>query len=408
MKFHFEKLCYVLTSLLVFHHACVAQEWVTRSNAAAETDRGVGRKAIISREILDISKSGTNSPDGKELVYNHPGCPCETREGTIVLIWNGGTAEAKPNNRVYVTRKEQSSKKWSQPTLLEPDVQIDAGTVYQPLKKDAPIICGYWLGVPRRSNCAYRISHDDGKTWSTQIKMPLTDDGYFANYGEKRLRLDMHHPLEWPDGTLWYAAGNHHGPGGRATITVVSPDNYTGQERNGTPWKLLHVIPKGCENMPLVKPLESSDAKTHPCWYVLSKDYQKLMFVSRSGNAHEFTQTNDGGKTWGPWTRFPAKIVGNRGVGAVSLDVQGGACQGWHIQTGTVKDGLTVAISNDPANADSWKQVLLLNPDEIEDSDPNLFQSRIDRKVHLMFTGRKSKVIKYYTLDPDQLIASGK
>jgi hypothetical protein len=52
----------------------------------------------------------------------------------------------------------------------------------------------------------------------------------------------------------------------------------------------------------------------------------------------------------------------------------------------------------------SWKQVLLLHENEPgEDADPTLIQGR-DRRVHLVFTGRKSPVVMHYVLDPDRLI----
>lgn len=295
---------------------------------------------------------------------------CETRKGTIVVMWNGGPSEAESGNRIFYIRRERGESRWSDPRRLE-NRQIDFGTIYQPRRKpDAPILAGYWLGAPKGSQTRMIVSHDDGKTWSEPMEYPTTTDPFWQDPPARgHYRWSMSPPVEFPDRTLWFASEQRHR---WPAIVVVPPDNHTGRGR--TPWGSIHpeVFIRG--------------RGVHGDFLVLSPDYKHVLYITRqSGNY----VTRDGGRTWAPAPRVPK---GGAGVGALSLDVEGGPCQRWHLVAGCEhprRDGLQVWLSSKPLEPSSWRRVLVLHKGmPAEDAGPSMVQSPFDRKVHLLFTGR--------------------
>lgn len=362
--------------------------WVQIARGPRPGDEGPRIDAIVRREMLDVQNSSARLENGSRVVYNHPSMLCETRDGTLIFMWNGGPAEGESGNRIFYARREKNSEVWSEPTRLERR-QIDFGALYQPKKPRAPVIAGYWLGAPRRSPAALRWSHDDGRTWTKRYSLPDAKDPFWAAAPAKgRFRLSMSPPVEFPDGTLWWASEQEHS---KPAIVVVPPNNYTGHKPDGTAWNSIQpkTFQKG----------------VHGDFLILSPDYNSILFVNREGGDYV---THDRGATWKVVKGIPK---GSAGVGAVSLDVEGGPAQGWHVVAGSThprRDGLQVWISDDPEVPKSWRRVLALHRGRnSEDADPSLIQGRTDRQIHLLFTGRGENKLKYYVVDPDTLI-SGK
>ena len=214
-----------------------AQPWVDTQPGPRPGDSGPRIDAILLRQMINIYKSPARTPNGLRVSYNHPSMLCETREGTLIFMWYGGSTEAEAGNRIFYIRKLKGAKEWSKPKRLE-NRQIDFGTLYQPTKSGAPIIASYWLGAPKRSPCRLRFSWDDGKTWSKPYEFPTTTDPYWAGYpAQGHYRFSMSPPIEFPDGTLWWAGEQAHK---YPAIVVVPSDNYTGIEPGGSSWSSIH------------------------------------------------------------------------------------------------------------------------------------------------------------------------
>lgn len=387
-----------------------AQSWVTVRNGPATNDGGSAADAIIRSEIIDIEDSPATF-NGGNVTFVHPSGFDETRDGTIVIGFNGGASEGE-GNQAYVMRKPVGGD-WSVPQILEDDQQIDFGVIYQPRNViDAPVLAYYWFGAAPSEGPpgAVRVSHDDGRTWSARNLLPQSS--HFDHGSGDRVNVGMNHPIEWPDGTLWFACneeadgGLNHSP---ALIAKVPPDNYAND--GGTPWEVVNI--QGGSN----------DANVMGSWLILSPDMQDLAYVSRSGSAN-INRSTDGGQTWGTWKGLPASPTPAAGISSVSLDWDDptSPLNGWHAAAGA-RDAnkrryLTVHISQDPMN--SWSEVLKLNnyesrdgnqsagaiPPELgddgENADPTFFQAR-DGSIHLLFTGRGGHVLKYYVIDPWKL-----
>lgn len=360
--------------------------WVQGTPGPQPGDEGPRIDAIVRREMLNVRNSTARLENGLRVTYNHPSMLCETRSGTLIFMWNGGPAEGEAGNRIFFSRREKNSIAWSEPKRLE-SRQIDFGALYQPKQDGAPVIAGYWLGVPRRSPAALIWSRDDGRTWTKPHSFPETRDPFWAAAPARgNFRLSMSPPVEFPNGTLWWASEQEHR---RPAIVVVPPDNYTGHEPHGSAWRSIHptIFRQG----------------VHGDFLILSPDYRSILFVNRQGGDYV---THDHGKTWKEVTGIPK---GGAGIGAVSLDIEGGPACGWHVVAGSAhprRDGLLVSISDNPEDPESWRRVLALHQGRnSEDADPSLIQGRTDRKIHLLFTGRGEDKLKYYVLDPDTLIS---
>jgi len=173
--------------------------WVEASPGAKPGDCGPRIDAIVRREMLNVYQSTARLSDGSRVTYNHPSMLCETRQGTLIFMWNGGPSEGESGNRIFFSRREKDSSTWSEPERLEIR-QIDFGAICQPSRKDAPVIAGYWLGPPRASGAALRWSFDDGKTWTDRMEFPAADDSFWsAAPARGRYRFSMSPPVEFPD-----------------------------------------------------------------------------------------------------------------------------------------------------------------------------------------------------------------
>ena len=108
-----------------------AQLWVDTQAGPRPGDSGPRIDAILLRQMINIYRSPARTPNGSRVSYNHPSMLCETREGTLIFMWNGGSKEAEAGNRIFYIRKPIGAKEWSEPKRLE-NHQIDFGTLYQP------------------------------------------------------------------------------------------------------------------------------------------------------------------------------------------------------------------------------------------------------------------------------------
>ncbi|MBD3419050.1 MAG: hypothetical protein GF398_02920 [Chitinivibrionales bacterium] len=382
-----------------------APSWVQVNDgpkpAGKDGDAGIRRDAIIRSEYLDIGQSTARTPGGDRIEYVHPSCFDETDKGTIVMGFNGGISEAEGDNRAFFVRKPAGGQ-WQEPGFIEPDIQIDFGVIYQPRNEpNAPLLAYYWAGgPPSNANGAVRVSTDDGQTWSPRTLAPQSS--YWQD-NRGTMQCGMNHPLEWPDGTLWFASSDE-AQGLRdchAYITKVPPDNYGNS--GGGAWQVADI--QG----------NSNDGNTHGDWLILSPDYQELMYYTRTNfNAGTyFTNSSDAGQSWkSSWTKLSQDLT--NGISCVSLSPHDAnhTLNGYHIvcgsKHGTRRGRLDVYLSTDPLS-NSWTRVLELNyipwngPKYEENADPTIFQSRDGSKIHLLFTGRDGDELKYYVIDAYKL-----
>lgn len=375
------------------------QPWVQSIKGPAPGDSGPRIDAIVLRQMINIYESPVRLPSGERVTYNHPSMLCQTRNNTLIFMWNGGPSEGEDQNRIFYIRKPKNAAQWSSPKRLE-NQQIDFGAIYQPKQKGAPVIAGYWLGPPVRSGTRLIFSKNDGKTWSSPLPFPTNNDPFWSGPPSNgHFRFSMSPPIEFPDGTLWWASEHFRERSlGKAipAIVVVPPTNYTGQPKEEDSWKSIHpeIFKQG--------------GGFHGDFLVLSQDFRQIIYLTRGGQDYF---TRDKGQSWSLINGTPkdgASGMPGAGLATLSLDIEGGPAQGWHVMASSKhpqRNRLFVRISNNPTDPTSWKHILTLHEDiPAEDADPSMIQTT-DRKIHLLFTGRASQELKHYVFDPNKLVA---
>ncbi|MBD3344177.1 MAG: hypothetical protein GF401_03840, partial [Chitinivibrionales bacterium] len=77
-----------MIALSVFAMPGFAQNWVRTFDGPKDNDNGSRRNAIIKQEFL-MTKAAINTP------YAHPSMIDETKEGTLIIMFNAGQSEGE-------------------------------------------------------------------------------------------------------------------------------------------------------------------------------------------------------------------------------------------------------------------------------------------------------------------------
>ncbi|MBD3418900.1 MAG: hypothetical protein GF398_02160 [Chitinivibrionales bacterium] len=392
------RLTYCMGFVAVLASLSFGQSWVKKFSGAKANDLGDRTDAIIEQEFLSIRSSPLN------FGYCHPAMIDETRDGTLIIMFNAGRSEGSGD--VYVTRKPKGGQ-WSDPVMVSGGESIDIGIVYQPrYQNQSTIIVGYYT-----AGCCtqggFVTSTDDGVTWSdAYTRSPNWDhDGLYG----QRMTFGMNPPIELPNGDVWFASSDINDPEklGDACITKLPAGKYT----TTSEWSSQRIETLSTQHY-------------MGTWLVLSPDYQKLMYIARTnfcGGAY-FSTTNDGGQTWDAnWTQIENEDVEPQiefkcGISFVSLDPTNTSSplNGYHIATGSrhgqIRQGINVAVSTEPLDPNKWHTGITLNFSDIwnqeikiENADPSIIQSRDGKRLHVLWTGRQQDSLRHAILDPYKL-----
>ncbi len=119
----------------------------------------------------------------------HASTVIETDEG-ILAAWFGGTAEGNPDVCIYTSAKKEG--KWSSPEPVADGIINDTlrYPCWNPVlfqRDNGDIILFYKVGPnPREWWGMYKISKDNGKSWSEKVQIP---DGFLGPIKDKAVRL---------------------------------------------------------------------------------------------------------------------------------------------------------------------------------------------------------------------------
>jgi alpha-L-rhamnosidase len=354
-----------LLALSIITFSCGEKKKMTMNDEQDEDS------AIVSKEfIYEIDKALT------------PQCHASTIEvsnGVAVASWFGGTEEKNDDVGIWVSRKTEG--KWSIPKEVVNGVQED-GTrypcwnpvLYKP--KDQPLFLFYKVGPnPQEWWGLYVTSEDDGRTWSSPVKLP---DGILGPIKNQ--------PIQLADGTILSPTSTESKKDGWRIYLEISKDM-------GKTWSKTDYLNDGKE-FGAIQPA------------VLNYGKGKLQLLSRT-DKELITEnwSDDYGKTWSKMksTSLPNP---NSGIDAVSLK------DGRHIliYNPTGKNWgdrvpLSVAISTD---GKTWNRILDLEPltentdrEGEEYSYPTVIQAE-NGLIHIVYTWNR-KTVKHVVLDPKKL-----
>ncbi|MFA5326788.1 MAG: sialidase family protein [Prolixibacteraceae bacterium] len=297
----------------------------------------------------------------------HASTIVETGNG-MLAAWFGGTEERAPDVCIYVSSNIDG--KWSKPVTVADGIQNDKQyPCWNPVlfrKDNGDIVLYYKVGPDPRSWWGlYKISKDDGKTWSAETRIP---DNLLGPIKDKPVRL--------PDGTILYPTSVE--TAAKWTIYMETSDQKL---KN---WKNIAI---DNNNFDCIQPT------------VLFHPDGKLQLLCRSKNkAINESWSADQGQTWSAVqpTNLPNN---NSGIDAVTLSDGRQLLVFNPVTKG--RNVLGVALSKDGKN---WEAAALLENDpdaKGEYSYPAVIQAK-DGSVQITYTWNR-KLIKYVVLDLPKL-----
>jgi len=291
----------------------------------------------------------------------HASTIVETNDG-LLAAWFGGTHEKHPDVCIYTSAFQDG--KWSSPELVADGIISDTlrYPCWNPVlfqRDNGNVILYYKVGPsPREWWGMYKISTDDGKSWSEGIQIPENCLGPIKNKPERL-----------PDGTILYPASFETSL--KWNVYVETSD----QDLNH--WQKTEIDNNGYN---AIQPV------------ILFYKRGKIQMLCRSQEKRIVeTWSEDRGKTW---TSLQATSLpnNNSGIDGVSLDngIQLLVCN--PVEKGRNK--LAVLASVDGKN---WKNLIVLEdqPDG-EFSYPAMIRGK-DGTIHITYTYNREK-IKYVHL----------
>jgi predicted neuraminidase len=293
-------------------------------------------KCVLVREFI-YDKAPFRSAHASTIV--------ETPARTLLAAWFGGTSEGNKDVEIWLSRRSREGN-WSTPIQVTdtPDMPVWNPVLFQDSGKT-------WLFFkvgpsPREWVGGYRISSDDGLTWSPVEYLPA---GLTGPIRTKPLRLS--------DGT-WLAG------------TSVEA-GYDGNTPASAPYRSWSV------------------------WVERSTDRGITWTTERLGRIMR-ASSKDRGMTWTP-ARVTELPNPNAGIDAVRLRNGLLVLVYNHLTKG--RGAIHVAVSGD--DGETWGSPVVLEDGQTELSYPAVIQA-MDGAVHITYTWNRTR-IRHLILDADAL-----
>lgn len=292
----------------------------------------------------------------------HASTVLETQKG-LLAAWFGGTGEGRPDVCIYTSIKIDG--KWSSPELVADGIISD--TLRYPcwnpvlFKKDnGDIILFYKVGPnPRDWWGMYKISKDEGKSWSEKVQIPDNLLGPIKNKAERLKNGTILYPTSIETTQNW-------------NVYVEMSD------QNLNHWGKIKIDNNGFN---AIQPT------------ILFYKGGKIQMLCRSKEKKIVeTWSKDMGKSWSP-LQATILVNNNSGIDAVSLDngLQLLICN--PIERGRNKLNLLAS-----ADGKNWREIIVLEDEPRgEFSYPAIIQGK-DGSIHITYTYNREK-IKYVHLD---------
>jgi predicted neuraminidase len=295
----------------------------------------------------------------------HASTIVETVEGDVLAAWFGGEREGASDVAIWMSRLSQG--RWSAPVEVarEPGVPTWNPVLFR--GDDDRIWLFYKLGPsPQTWTGAYKISDDDGKSWTAPTYLPA---GLLGPIKNKPIRLangdivagtSVESHRSW---TGWVERSADHGK----TWTKHGPITIPGE-----PYGLIQ-----------------------PTLVELAPDRLRLFARTRQGFIYS-ADSADGGRTWS--TARPTSLPNpNSGIDGVRL--RDGRILLVYNHSARRRTPLNVALSTD--GGETWTPFVELETAPGEYSYPAVIQSA-DGDVHITYTWNRKR-IKHVVLAKDAL-----
>ena len=325
---------------------------------AVQSPPGTGEAIVLSEFIYDTAPFPSA----------HASTLVETRQGSLLAAWFGGTAERNPDVGIWVSRRD--GDRWTPPVevangVQSPDLRHPTWNpvLFEPA--DGPLMLFYKVGPsPQTWWGMVMTSTDDGRTWSTPVRLP---DGVIGPVKNK--------PVQLATGDILSGSSTEH-DGWRVHMERSSDGGRT--------WTVTPPLNDGKE-IPAIQP----SILIHP------EGRLQALGRSRAGRIYE-TWSTDQGRTWTP---LALTVLPNPSAGTDAVTLQDGRHLLVYNHVPQGRSPLNVAVSPDGR---SWHAALVLeNSPGDEFSYPAVIQTR-DGRVHITYTWKRQR-IRHVVVDPSAL-----
>jgi len=342
--------------------------FLTHADVAARTPTPVD--APIRRHEFIFTEAPFASAHASTIV--------ETPSQTLMAAWFGGTAEGRPDVRIWLSR-QLPGQPWSPPVPVTDSLNMPA---WNPVlfQDDRRTWLFFKIGPsPREWVGAYRTSEDDGATWSPATYLPA------GLTGPARTK-----PIRLSDGT--WLAGTSVEAGYESDIPAFAPyKSWAGWVERSTDRGVTWT-----RHGPITVPGEPFGVIQPALWERSGGDVRMLMRSTDRIGRIVASSSRDRGLTWDPArpTQLPNP---NAGIDVVRLRDGRLVLVYNHLVSG--RDALHLAVSSD--EGETWSTPLVLQRGQGEYSYPAVIQTA-DGLVHVTYTWRRTH-IRHIVLDPDSL-----
>lgn len=321
-----------------------------------------GHKQVIDNPYGTISFSS-------ELIFekipsavaHHCSTLAEAPNGDLLCLWYGGSYESGSDQTLFLSRRPKGERVWTEPEVLVRDPEQPPGNavifvdgadrvwiVWGRMEASRPLRRGAGWGECR---LLYRISTDNGFTWSNDEVMP----GSFS-------WLPRNVPIILANGELVLPVSGGASQAHDGAFFLITADN-------GKTWEQSAVIAGGSQ--PTV--VERADGS--------------LMTFLRGEPRIRSSESHDRGRTWTEAT--PTQLM-NPGAGIAMTRLQSGELLLVYNNSATKRTPLSITTSSD--DGETWSDPLDLETNPGVYSYPCAIQAS-DGKIHVTYTYRRYTII---------------
>ena len=309
----------------------------------------------------------------------HASTIVELPSGDLLAAWFGGKREGDDSVQIWLSRKPTGG------TWLSPEVvtNFPESPCWNPvLFRDTRDQIWLFFKVgpsPQTWVGAYRISIDEGQTWSDITYLPA---GMLGPIRNKPIILTNGDILSGTSVEAGYGRGTPPDAPYRSWACWVERSSDAGQT-----WSVHGPITVPGENFGVIQPTlwESRPGVVK----MLMRSTQRIGFICES-------MSSDGGKTWSPARRTQLPNP-NSGIDAVRM--RDGKISLVYNHTRRGRTPLNIAFSND--DGQTWSPPYVLEKEPGEYSYPAIIQTS-DGRLHITYTWKRQR-IKHVVVDPSNI-----
>lgn len=321
---------------------------------------------------IALTIMSVHAKDYTEFIYDEapfPSCHAativETKDGTLISAWFGGTDEGNPDVGIWSARKPRGADSWTAPELVykEPDQPAWNPVLFR--DADDQIWLFFKIGPsPMTWSGAHVQTDDDGKTWTEPVWMPAGILGPIRNK-----------PIILSNGDI---------------LSGTSVESY----KAWASW--MEISQDNCKTWRRFGPLVFDDMEANrkgtiqPTMLEVEPGVVRAFMRTRGMGKIATSTSRDYGRTWSPITLTD---LDHPGAGIDAVKLKDGRCVMIYNDAPRGRNPISLALSTD--GGETWKKLFDIEVMEKntfgELSYPNVIQAE-DEAVHVVYTWHRRKL----------------